>query len=308
LHAAARDASLPRDFSGSNLAKALFPSLKLEGAIFDDARLQSADGSGDYLRGASFQRANLHKCRFVGTDLREANLRDAKTKQIDLTGANLTNAKLSGADLTSAKLVKAFLTNAQLEGANLQGADLRGVRGLCLEVISSARNWQTAIFDARLAQQLGIPQDEQSARHGQSAPMPECIAVDVLTGDVQPTLGDLLWMIAIEDPRFPRSGRCDLRPLARRGFQQVHDYYAIVTRGEPAVWLIPIHAHPPATLKALRLELDKQTKAAGKRFLEAAEALSALFQAGLATVPSSGPSEPTTLADLQALVEQRCKR
>lgn len=308
LHAAAKDDSLPRNFSGCNLAKARFSSAKLEGAIFDDAKLQNADASGAYLRGASFLRANLTKCCLTSADLREANLQEVKAKQINLSSANLTDANLRGADLTSGKLIKTFLTRAHLENANLQGADLRGARGLSLAAISSARNWQTAIFDAQTAQQLGVTQDENVTRHGKAASNRDCIAVDVLTGQVQPTLGDLLWMIDQVDPQFPRSGRCDLKPLARLGLVQVDDYFAIVIREEPAVWLIPIHAHQPATLKALRLELGKFTKSAGKRFLQAAEAFEAIFQAGLATVPSSGMSQPTSLATLQAIVEQRCRR
>ena len=77
------------------------------------SRLDGADATDAYLRGAILQQA---KCR--GTDFSRADLRDA-----DLTDADLTNAIFLHADLTGAKL----------KHATLDGADLRFSKGVLVD-------------------------------------------------------------------------------------------------------------------------------------------------------------------------------
>lgn len=76
-----------------------------------------------------------HKACLKGAILRHADLTKA-----DLKGANLENAKLYGANLTKANLREANMTGVRLAGADLSDADLRGVKGLHLSDLRSAKH------------------------------------------------------------------------------------------------------------------------------------------------------------------------
>lgn len=295
-----------RDFTMANLAMARFPSLKLAGAIFDDAKLNGADGSGAYLQNASFQRANLSKAKFTLTDFRGANFTAANLKGADLSSAVLREADLTDADLSNARLTKAMLTAATLTNANLAGADLRGAKDVTVAMIHGARNWQQAVFDPPTAKLLAVTQEEQVGRHGRRASESDCLCVEVLTGATNPTFGDLFQITGETHPRYAPSGRCDMLPLARLGFEQVDDAFAIRLRDEEVIWLLPVEHHQPGTLRALRVELTSQQKRAGERFLQAIEALLDVFQAGVMLVPASGPTAPLEVVALRSLVQARC--
>ena len=92
--------------------------------------------------------ANLQK-----VDLTRALLTNASLQGATLTDANMVNATLQGADLFEADLTNANLAGANLEGANFQHAILEGAN------IKKARNWQNAIFDDKVRQELMSQQD-----------------------------------------------------------------------------------------------------------------------------------------------------
>jgi uncharacterized protein YjbI with pentapeptide repeats len=86
-------------------------------------------------RVAFFDKAQLSKANFTGSDLVfaifwNANLSEAKFQGACLTFAGLNGANLRNADLTSADLYHAQLRDADLTGADLRGADLRNISGM----------------------------------------------------------------------------------------------------------------------------------------------------------------------------------
>ncbi|MHC4205548.1 MAG: pentapeptide repeat-containing protein [Planctomycetota bacterium] len=87
--------------------------------------------------------ANLQENDLTGTLLTNASLQGAA-----LSHANMERADLKGADLFEADLTNANLADANLEGANLERAILKGSN------IKQARNWQKAIFDDDIRQEL----------------------------------------------------------------------------------------------------------------------------------------------------------
>lgn len=113
------------------------------------------------LRGISFFKEDHSNTRFVGSDLREANFYLSNLQNTRFWKAQLTNAKFHKANLSQASLEEADLRDVDfretiLKGANLRGANLKGATGLTLAQLSSARNWQTALFDKPLMEQLGL--------------------------------------------------------------------------------------------------------------------------------------------------------
>ena len=302
---ASNGADVSRDFSKCKLAKARFGSYKLEKAIFDDANLSGADGSGAYLRSTSFQRANLKKARLVLADLRQADLRDANLQDADLSSAMLQDADLRGANLTKCRLTKASLAGTQLSGANVNGADFRGARGLTAEMLQGTQNWSSAIFDAAMAQSLRLVQDTQLSRHGNAKADDECLSVDISTGDRRLTFGDLFVIVGETHPGFTPSGRCDLSSLAKLGFQQTDDYFAIRLRDDEVIWLIPVEHHQPAALKAIRLQLMRFDKQATERFLKSVAGFLDVFRAGLTM---TGESTAVDLETLRSTIERRRRK
>ena len=129
----------------------------LRGLAFFETDYQNAHFHGSDLREVDFNRCNLQNTRFRKANLAKAKLRDADLRcamlaKANLQGTNLQNCSLQGADLSRTNLREANLQGANLQNSSLQGADLRqanlkGVRGLTLEQVHSASNWQEAIYD-----------------------------------------------------------------------------------------------------------------------------------------------------------------
>lgn len=112
------------------------------------------------LRKVAFFRGNFSRVRFIYADLRGANFSKVTLRQTSFWGACLTEASFQDSDLTGASLEEANLqgadlTNAILKGANLQKADLQNVKGLTVEQVKSAQNWQEAMFDLPFQMLLG---------------------------------------------------------------------------------------------------------------------------------------------------------
>ncbi len=116
------------------------------------------------LRGLSFSTGDYRTIRFIGSDLRKANfygasLQNAKFWKATLTNAKFHKANLSGATLEATDLQGADLRHCNLRGTNLLNANLKNARGLTIDQIQSACNWQEAIFDDELMLQLDLKAD-----------------------------------------------------------------------------------------------------------------------------------------------------
>jgi uncharacterized protein YjbI with pentapeptide repeats len=152
----------------ADLSRADLSGADLSGADLSEAKLIQADLSGARLIEANLIGADLTGANLIGADLK-AKLFRAVLFQADLTGANLSGADLTGANLTEADLTEADLSGADLlqtkfEGANLQWANLRECFHPPLAQIQVDNNFETAIYDLDIADQLGLDKDDQIRR------------------------------------------------------------------------------------------------------------------------------------------------
>jgi uncharacterized protein YjbI with pentapeptide repeats len=116
---------------------------------------------------ADLTRANLKGAILGQANLREANLQGAFLTGARAAGINLQGATLCGADFAKANLYQANLGNADLQAANfqgarIQGADFRGAKNMNGEQIKAAENWEQAIYDDVLFQELGLASNNHS--------------------------------------------------------------------------------------------------------------------------------------------------
>lgn len=133
------------DFSGANLAGAVFLSSKGDGCRFNGAEMTNTrfvldcsfadcDFTGARidkvcLRGIPLANGRFDGCSaiqadFTGATLARASFRDALARGARFTKADLTLADLRGINLLDGILQKAVLNGTRLSGANLHGADL----------------------------------------------------------------------------------------------------------------------------------------------------------------------------------------
>ena len=131
------------------------------------------------LGGSGAFRFDIPKAALAGFDFSTSrpNLRGAKFRAADLRAADLHCAALAGADLEGANLRGATLAGVDLSGANLKGADLtlarlKGARGLTPEQVKRAQFWWLAVYDAKLAGQLGISEDARKNLSTHAASLP----------------------------------------------------------------------------------------------------------------------------------------
>ncbi len=127
-----------------------FQKSRLAGSFIDGANLSlndviggsyvmdwsKSDFSKAHLSGACLLKCNLKQCKFVSSNLRNADLQgidgsSAKFTGADLSGANIRSARLMKADFSESKLVNAAMEYVNLSGSkfansNLEGADLTG--------------------------------------------------------------------------------------------------------------------------------------------------------------------------------------
>jgi uncharacterized protein YjbI with pentapeptide repeats len=92
--------------------------------------LAGANFSGQFLRLAAFQGANLkgadvNGAELTGIHLNRANLDGADLSRTNMAGAVLTGASLRNANLAYARLDAVRMAGADFTGANLSGANLR---------------------------------------------------------------------------------------------------------------------------------------------------------------------------------------
>jgi uncharacterized protein YjbI with pentapeptide repeats len=135
----------------SRLTIKIFTFAAIAGAIcsYDIAAPASAENPR-HLR----QLLQTKEC--VECDLYQANLQDADLSGANLVGANLIGANLIGADLRGAYLRGADLRGAFLQGTYLYNANLYDAKGLTLEQLRVANDWEKATYDRNLRQRLGL--------------------------------------------------------------------------------------------------------------------------------------------------------
>jgi hypothetical protein len=117
---------------------------------FEDGESRRLDLSDTYLprvdlkRGTVVEGAHLEGAQFINANLDHAMLREV----------NLENAILIGANLRYANLYKANLQNTNLFEADLEEADLQWAKGLTIEQVKEAKNWNKAIFSQEFENKL----------------------------------------------------------------------------------------------------------------------------------------------------------
>lgn len=91
-----------------------------------------------------------------GINFYKANLEKSNFWQANLTRATLFGANLSQADLVETNFHEADLRECNLSGAKINKANFAKAKGLTVEQIQSAQNWQEAIYDESFRMQLGL--------------------------------------------------------------------------------------------------------------------------------------------------------
>ncbi len=136
----------------ANLQNARLRYANLKAALLEEANLQNADLTGVVLQSARLVQANLQQATLGEASLKDTILTDADLRDAYLAGADLQNARLSMANLRGADLV-----NASLQGADLNYTDLRRARWLTVEQVTSATNWEFALYSGPFCHDLGLP-------------------------------------------------------------------------------------------------------------------------------------------------------
>ncbi|NEZ67034.1 pentapeptide repeat-containing protein [Leptolyngbyaceae cyanobacterium CCMR0082] len=130
--------------------------------------LQSCDFRRCAFINDNFPDTLFHKSHFGQANLSGSNFKGSSFRRSNFTNANLKNADLSETNLTKAKLTGADVTHCNFQNADLSEADLSHAKGLTIEQVKSARNWQAAIYDDAFVAKLGIaaniPGHTQSAQ------------------------------------------------------------------------------------------------------------------------------------------------
>ena len=179
------------NLSGANLSHSNLNSTHLYRANLSNTDLSYVNFQGADLAEVKLRGANLLKAQFKGTNLLGADLRETKNLEranlqgalynnktqfpppinpvdqnaylvapgVDLSGFDLRGAALiavnfEGANLASADLENADLSEAKLENANLKQTNLKQVKGLTINQVKAAQNWEQAIYDDRFRQEL----------------------------------------------------------------------------------------------------------------------------------------------------------
>lgn len=147
---------------GASLLKAKLESTDLREVLYDEYTKFSigfnAAAAGAYLIAphVSLQQVKLSKAILWGVNLQSANLEGSDFTEASFHGAVLKNANLQSANLKGAKFGNANLEGAKLNNANIEGANFWNVKGLTVEQVKSAQNWETAEYSKNFCEQLGL--------------------------------------------------------------------------------------------------------------------------------------------------------
>jgi hypothetical protein len=140
------------------VAKVPKPRLDVQAAVTVLGRVLRKDRTKADPR-IDLQGAILPRLYAVQLDLRFANLIEAQMQGADLReaqmqGANLRRVQMQGADLREAQMQDASLRFAQMQGADLREAQMQGAKGIKVNQILEAQNWESATFDDDFRKEL----------------------------------------------------------------------------------------------------------------------------------------------------------
>ncbi|NER03688.1 MAG: pentapeptide repeat-containing protein [Okeania sp. SIO3C4] len=150
---------------GAYLGEANLSQANLKGAMLSNVNrkpnlhlpVKKVDFSQAFLEKADLTNAILTGTNFSQADLINAHLNSAYLDGANFTEAKLMNADLSSADLSNAKFNKANLDQAKLSSqTNLYKTDFSGAKGLKVDRVKAAKNWELAIYDEHFRQDLGL--------------------------------------------------------------------------------------------------------------------------------------------------------
>lgn len=147
---------------GASLVDANLDSMDLREALFDNqTRFPEgfqAEELGAYLIApkTSLPQVQLANSIFWGVNLQDANLQNANFSGSSFHGALLQNANFQGANLQGVRFRNANLEGANLKNANIQKANFWEVKGLTVEQVQAAHNWEEATYNPELYIKLGL--------------------------------------------------------------------------------------------------------------------------------------------------------
>ncbi len=147
---------------GSSLLDAMLDSTDLREALYDDKTSfpqgfqPEKIGAYRIAPGTSLPRVKLSNAILWSVNLQGANLQDANFSEARFHGSLLQNANFQGANLQGAKFRSANLEGANLRHANIKEANFWDVKGLTIEQVKSAQNWEEATYSPRLCIELGL--------------------------------------------------------------------------------------------------------------------------------------------------------
>ncbi|MBE9086482.1 pentapeptide repeat-containing protein [Tolypothrix sp. LEGE 11397] len=147
---------------GTSLLKAQLESTDLREVLYDEYTKFpigfNATAVGAYLIAphVSLQKVKLSNAILWSVNLQEANLEESDFTEASFRGAMLKNANFQRANLKGAKFGNANLAGAKLNNANIQGANFWNAKGLTIEQVKSAQNWETAEYSKNFCEQLGL--------------------------------------------------------------------------------------------------------------------------------------------------------
>lgn len=160
------------DLSKANLYRARLYGASLLGAKLENTDLRmvlydeqtrfpkdfKAEKLGAYLIApyASLEGVQLSKAVLWGADLQYANLQGANFADAKFHGVRLQNANLQDTNLEGAKFRDANLEGASLKDANIQSANLSEAKGVTIEQVKAAQNWEKAIYSPEFSIELGL--------------------------------------------------------------------------------------------------------------------------------------------------------
>jgi uncharacterized protein YjbI with pentapeptide repeats len=141
----------------ANLRDANLEKLCFEGAVINCCNLTEALLNEGNFRKVEFidtdftevvaSGADFTKARFIGARLEKGVFFDAKFTSASVSFSDLQNALFHGADFTGAKL----------NGSDIAGASFIGAKGLTVDQIKAAQNYEQAKYDSWFCKELGIP-------------------------------------------------------------------------------------------------------------------------------------------------------
>jgi BTB/POZ domain-containing protein KCTD9 len=147
---------------GTSLLKAKLESTDLREVLYDEHTKFpigfDAGAVGAYLIAphVSLQQVKLSKAILWDVNLLGANLEESDFTEASFRGAILKNANFQRANLKGANFGDANLEGAKLNHANIQGANFWNAKGLTIEQVKSAQNWETAEYSNNFYEKLGL--------------------------------------------------------------------------------------------------------------------------------------------------------